>query len=99
VETFLGYFILVQIKRPLLLFAVQTTSAVICAVLSLLAIPRFGMAGAALATTITYCSVIVFKSLYFRHKTGIGLREQWIVTPADFSPLLQRLKWSARSTS
>jgi O-antigen/teichoic acid export membrane protein len=99
VETFLGYFILVQIKRPFLIFSVQAAGAALCAVVSLVAIPRFGMAGAAMATTITYCSVIAFKSLYFRHKTGIGLREQWIVTPADLSPLLQRLKWSARSTS
>jgi O-antigen/teichoic acid export membrane protein len=89
----------VQIKRPLLIFFVQAIGAALCAVVSLLAIPRFGMAGAAMATTITYCGVIAFKSLYFRHKTGIGLREQWIVTPADFSPLLQRLKWSARSSS
>jgi O-antigen/teichoic acid export membrane protein len=99
VETFLGYFILVQAKRPLLLFAVQATSAALCAVLTLLTLPRFGMLGAAMATTVTYVGVVAFKSLYFRRKTGIGLRNQWIVTRADLRPLLQRLKWNARSIS
>ena len=83
VEVFLGYFILVQIRRPLLLFAVQSSSAVACALLTLAAVGRFGIVGAALATSATYVCVIVFKSVYFSRKTGIGLREQWILTPAD----------------
>jgi O-antigen/teichoic acid export membrane protein len=92
VETFLGYFILVQVRRPLLLFAVQGTSAVLCAVLTLLLLPRFGMNGAAAATTVTYVGVVAFKSLYFRRKTGIGLREQWLVTADDVRMLYRRVR-------
>lgn len=98
VETFLGYFILVQVRRPILLFAVQTTSAVICALITLATLPRFGIAGAATATTVTYVGVVAFKSLYFRYKTGIGLRTQWIVTRDDLRPLFRRLKWQLRSS-
>jgi O-antigen/teichoic acid export membrane protein len=92
VETFLGYFILVQVQRPLLLFAVQSTSAVLCAVLTLLLLGRFGMNGAAAATSVTYVGVVVFKSLYFRRKTGIGLRQQWLVTADDVRALYRRVR-------
>jgi O-antigen/teichoic acid export membrane protein len=92
VETFLGYFILVQVKRPMLLFAVQSTSAAVCAGLTLLLLGRFGMNGAAAATTVTYMGVVAFKSLYFRHKTGIGLREQWLVTADDVRLLYRRVR-------
>ena len=97
VETFLGYFILVQVRRPLLLFAVQMTSAIACAVITLATINRFGIAAAALATTVTYTGVVVFKSFYFMRKTGIGLRDQWIVKPEDFGPLFRRLNRFGRS--
>jgi O-antigen/teichoic acid export membrane protein len=92
VETFLGYFILVQVQRPLLLCAVQGTSAVLCAVLTLLLLPQFGMQGAAAATTVTYVGVVAFKSLYFQRKTGIGLREQWLVTADDVRMLYRRVR-------
>lgn len=95
VETFLGYFILVQIKRPLLLFAVQLSSAAACTVLTLLTLDRFGINGAAMATTVTYAGVVAFKSLYFRRKTGIGLRQQWVVTRDDLRPLYVRLRQAA----
>jgi O-antigen/teichoic acid export membrane protein len=99
VETFLGYFILVQVKRPLLLFAVQGSSAVVCAGLTLLLLGRFGINGAAAATTVTYMGVVAFKSLYFRHKTGIGLREQWLVTAADVRQLYRRVRRQAPQAS
>lgn len=97
VETFLGYFILVQVRRPMLLFAVQMTSAAVCAVITLATIHRFGIAAAALATTITYTGVVAFKSFYFMRKTGIGMREQWVIRPEDFAPLYRRLKPYVRS--
>jgi O-antigen/teichoic acid export membrane protein len=99
VETFLGYFILVQVKRPMLLFAVQSSSAVVCAGLTLLLLGRFGMNGAAAATTVTYMGVVAFKSLYFRHKTGIGLREQWLVTADDVRSLYRRVRRQAPQPS
>jgi O-antigen/teichoic acid export membrane protein len=99
VETFLGYFILVQVKRPMLLFAVQSSSAVVCAGLTLLLLGRFGMNGAAAATTVTYMGVVAFKSLYFRHKTGIGLREQWLVTADDVRLLYRRVRRQAPQPS
>jgi O-antigen/teichoic acid export membrane protein len=91
-ETFLGYFILVQIKRPLLIFSIQMASAALCAVITVIALPRFGLAGAAFATSITYVGVVVFKSLFFRHKTGTGIREQWLLRPGDLRPIIARIR-------
>jgi O-antigen/teichoic acid export membrane protein len=99
VETFLGYFILVQIQRPLLIFAVQGTAAAACALLTLATLGRFGMNGAAMATTLTYVGVVAFKSLYFRRKTGIGLREQWLLTGADLHALYRRVRCAAPQPS
>jgi O-antigen/teichoic acid export membrane protein len=92
VETFLGYFILVQVKRPMLLFAVHLTSATICAGISLALLPHFGLVSAAAATTTTYLAVVLFKSLFFRHVTGIGLREQWVLRSIDLMPLMVKVR-------
>jgi O-antigen/teichoic acid export membrane protein len=92
VEMFLGYFILVQARRPLLIFAVQMVSALACAVITVLTLPRFGIISAALATTVTYLGVVAFKSLYFKRKTGIGLRQQWILRVDDVRPLAAKMR-------
>ena len=92
VETFLGYFILVQVKRPLLIFSIQMISAAVCAIITVITLPRFGLAGAAFATSVTYVGVVAFKSLFFKMKTGIGIREQWLIRPDDLRPLLARLR-------
>lgn len=92
VEAFLGYFILVQVRRPLLLFTVQLISAALCTIITLVALPRYGIASAAFATTITYIGVVVFKSLFFKKMTGIGMREQWILRPDDLRPFIAKLK-------
>jgi O-antigen/teichoic acid export membrane protein len=98
VETFLGYFILMQVKRPLLLFAVQMTAAVVCAVITVVALPTYGIAGAAWATTTTYVAVVIFKSLFFRHQTGIGLREQWLIRSNDVRPIVAKLRSKLRGS-
>jgi O-antigen/teichoic acid export membrane protein len=90
-EAFLGYFILVQLRRPMLLFAIQATSAVLCAVITLATLSRFGIVGAAAATSLTYLGVVAFKSVYFKRKTGIGIRAQWLLSESDVRALFQRL--------
>lgn len=91
VEAFLGYFILVQLQRPMLLFAIQTTSAVLCAGITLATLSRFGIIGAAAATSLTYLGVVAFKSVYFKRKTGIGFREQWLLSESDIRAMFRRL--------
>jgi O-antigen/teichoic acid export membrane protein len=98
VEVFLGYFILVQARRPLLIFAIQSGSAVVCALLTFATVGRFGIVGAAFATSLTYVGVILFKSIYFSRKTGIGLRRQWIAGPDDVRALMQRIRRRSRSS-
>jgi O-antigen/teichoic acid export membrane protein len=92
-EMFLGYFILVQIKRPLFIFCIQSASAALCALITVIALPRFGLAGAAFATSVTYVGVVVFKSLLFKLKTGTSMREQWLLRPDDdLRPLIARVR-------
>ena len=92
VESFLGYFIRVQVRRPLLIFAIQMVSSLACVAITLLTIHRFGIAGAAFATSVTYVGVVAFKSLFFKSKTGIGMREQWLLRPSDVQPIYARLR-------
>ena len=47
VEVPLGYFLLIRLGRPWLIVAIQSASVVVCAVLTLLGIHRFGINGAA----------------------------------------------------
>lgn len=91
-EVFLGYFILLQIRRPLLLFAVQASSAAACALLTLATVGRFGIVGAAFATSVTYAGVIIFKSTFFSRKTGIGLLQQWVFGPEDARALVRTIR-------
>jgi len=90
-EAFVGYFVMVRLERPLLLFGIQMGAALVCAVVTFFAVPHFGLAAAAWATTITYCAEVLIKALYFRAKTGIGLREQFIPTRSDLAWCAERI--------
>jgi O-antigen/teichoic acid export membrane protein len=82
-EAFVGYFMMVRLEKPMLLFGLQCSAAALCAIITFFAAPRFGIVAAAWATTVTYCAEVVIKALYFRARTGIGLREQFIPTRSD----------------
>jgi O-antigen/teichoic acid export membrane protein len=48
-------------------------AAVACGVLSLICVPRLGIAGGAIATSATYALSVVFDLFYFSRATGVGI--------------------------
>jgi O-antigen/teichoic acid export membrane protein len=82
-RTLMGYFILVRIGRPMLLVLAQGSSAVACAAISLIMFRWFGIAGAAAATSVTYCLVVPAFAIIFCRATGVSWRELLIPTRED----------------
>lgn len=71
-EAPLGYYLLVRLKRPGLILAIQASSAVVCAAITIATVRSFGILGAAAATTVTYVAVVVVKAWIFHTATGIS---------------------------
>ena len=91
-----------QLGRPIVtsLFAGMSLALDVLLVWAL--VPRLGVPGAALASTLAYLATIVVMVTYFRRLTGVSLREMFAVRRGDlaayrtvFDPLL-RLTRSAR---
>ena len=79
----LGYFVMVKEGKPLTILAVQTTSIVACAAITVATIHSFGIFGAALATTITYCFAAVIKAWLFMRYTGTSPLVFTLLQPED----------------
>ena len=60
--------------RPMLPAAIAACSVVICFVLSLLLTPRFGIAGTAVAASVTYAVGMAFAAGLFARISGLGLK-------------------------
>ena len=54
------------------MLAIQIASIVACALISIALIPKLGIFGAALATSVTYCFVSVANALFFAKFTGVS---------------------------
>lgn len=80
-QSMLGYFVVVKDGRPTAALAIQCASIVACAAICAAAIPRIGLFGAALATSMTYGATVVVLGTMFARSAG--------VVPAAFL-LLQR---------
>lgn len=68
-ETSLGFFIMVRLKRPTTNLLIQSCSMLACAALTLLLLPRYGLPGAAAATSITYAAVATVCAAIFLRVT------------------------------
>jgi O-antigen/teichoic acid export membrane protein len=91
----IGYFIMVKEGKPMTIFAIQVASTVACAAITALSLHRFGLVGAALATTITYCGCAVAKAVLFMRYSGISARALTVLQPQD----LQRIRAFAGARS
>ena len=78
-------FIIYQLGRPA--FGVYLTAAVVVleAAGCLVLIPRYGMAGAAIASTLTYFLASVGSTWYFCSVAGLRVSDVWIVKREDLS--------------
>jgi O-antigen/teichoic acid export membrane protein len=82
-EGAIGYFITVQMGKPLLRLRIQVLSVILCTIVSILAIPHLGIAGAALATSISYLVVISVVSGIFLKHTKLPLKDLFLLSPAE----------------
>jgi O-antigen/teichoic acid export membrane protein len=88
-----------QLGQPRLPLVFSSTSTVICAVLTIALIPRMGIVGGALATSVSYCIAFTAAVTYFVHRTRIGPRRIFALSRSDLEPyraLLTRRSFSLR---
>jgi O-antigen/teichoic acid export membrane protein len=72
------------IGKPILSTYLAAGSMVLTIALDLLLIPRYGISGAAGASSIVYTGTAAAAVWIFRHESGAGLLETLIVRPDDF---------------
>ncbi len=79
----LSYFIAVRAGRPALLVGLETITLVVCATVTFLAVPRFGMAGAAVADSIAYVLAFAVKVAIFTRMGRFSIAQVLIPRPSD----------------
>jgi len=80
--TFAAFFIM-QMGRPLIVSVVNLVMIAIQALMCIAFVPRLGMSGAALASTITYVSGALMNTWWFCRTTGVSPLEVWVVRRDD----------------
>ncbi|MFN2449581.1 MAG: NAD-dependent epimerase/dehydratase family protein [Candidatus Baltobacteraceae bacterium] len=80
--TFASFFIF-QLGRPLLVTAVNIVMIAAQTAACFALVPRFGLAGAALASTVTYVAGALFNTVVFFRATRIPPGQLWIPKRAD----------------
>jgi O-antigen/teichoic acid export membrane protein len=95
IEGPIGYFFSVQKGNPTFRLVVQSCSIGICAVVTFLAIPRFSIYGAAVATSVSYLCVVAIMTVLFTRSTNVSVWELFFLQRSDFERygrLLEGLK-------
>ena len=92
----LNAFFTYQLGRPIFSVYLMTAVTVIQAIGCLVLIPRFGLSGAALASTLAYLIATFGQCWYFCKITGLSMRSLWLPTMADFSQIYQVATHTAR---
>lgn len=62
--------------------------------LDLLLIPAWGIEGAALASTLSYLTILTVILLVIRYHTGIPIHDMFLLRISDYQLLRQQLKWT-----
>jgi len=79
----LSYFIAVRAGRPALLVGLETITLVVCGTVTYLAVPRFGMAGAAVADSIAYVLAFAVKVAIFTRMGRFSIAEVLVPRASD----------------
>lgn len=85
-----------HLARPGTVSIVMGISALIAVTLYFILIPRYGITGAAAASSIAYASVFVMAATLFVRETGLSLRETFVPGPRDVAALTERFGRSKR---
>ena len=79
----LSYFIAVRAGRPTLLLGLETITLVVCGTITALCVPRFGLAGAAIADSVAYVLAFVVKVTIFARIGNVSLAHVLVPRPGD----------------
>lgn len=75
-----------QLGKPKVPLMISAASTVICAAVTIVAIPRFGIMGGAIATSISYSLSFLLAAIYFVQKTKIAPAVLFKPTRRDLRP-------------
>lgn len=95
----LAAFFAQQLGRPRIPLVFSTLSTVICAGATVLLLPRVGIIGGAIATSLSYCIAFTAAAIYFVRRTHIAPRRMFTLTRSDlaaYQALLSRKSFSSR---
>ncbi|TMD37690.1 MAG: hypothetical protein E6I95_00345 [Chloroflexi bacterium] len=72
------------IGKPIYSTYISGGTVILTVILDIVLIPRYGISGAAVASSIVYTTASIASVSIFRHESGAGLLETLIVQPEDF---------------
>ncbi len=75
-----------QLGEPRVPFYFSALSTAVCAVVTALALPHFGIIAAAVATSISYTIAFVAAAVYFIRRTGMTVGRIFALSGDDFRP-------------
>lgn len=79
-------------ERPGAVSWIMGLGAVLNLVLNVLLIPRYGIVGAAMGSSVAYLSVAVMMLALYSRLSGVSVWQTLIILPSDFGPLRQMLQ-------
>lgn len=75
-----------QLGQPRTPLIFSSCSMILCAVMTVLMLPHFGILGGAIATSVSYCVAFTAAAVYFMRRTGISPQRLFRMTRGDFEP-------------
>jgi O-antigen/teichoic acid export membrane protein len=75
-----------QLGRPRIPLIFSTLSTILCAVLTVLLLPHFGIVGGAIATSFSYCIAFTAAVVYFVRRTRIAPLRLFTLSAGDLAP-------------
>jgi O-antigen/teichoic acid export membrane protein len=72
------------IGKPIYSTYISGGTVILTVILDIVLIPRYGISGAAVASSIVYTTATIASVSIFRHESGAGLLETLVVQPEDF---------------
>lgn len=82
----LATFFAQQLGQPRIPLIFSSLSTVLCAGVTIAALPHFGIVGGALATSISYCVAFTAAVIYFVHRTRIAPHRLFALSRSDLEP-------------
>jgi Na+-driven multidrug efflux pump len=82
----LATFFAQQLGRPRIPLLFSTLSTILCAALTVVLLPRFGIVGGAIATSVSYCLAFAAAAIYFIRRTRIAPLQLFALSAADLAP-------------